>query len=857
MEAYLNLAEDSKTKKGREKIVQQLTMYGINTYLRTRDNECWSLFNNTGDDKEFSFLTTVGENALPAKIRRVPIQRTKANILLSQQSLRKTKYGIKMIDRSGITGKLTRMYQTMMMMYGQILNQKYRAIEMQMKQIDQQVQQMMQILQQEPQDAETAQQQAQIREALPQIEYQTALVKDNLSQALSMTKDERDKFMRKFKDDYEDLYEIYSHKLFTKVRQELETDKSSLKNFRNKIVTGRQFYMVNFNHRLQELIYKTQNPYTVYYPNIEDIEWVQNSPWVVVESHMTKEQIRKNFVLTAKQLNVLEAMSYSATNNQGAFTTGPGNAVVLDEQRDNRQAGSSSRKWQQTGHGISVKMIWWRADTKIQAIQSPSKYGGKHTMFVNDKELLDTQQNEYNASKGTYKDKDTGVRTKAKNVKTYNSAKGQTKEIRYYDKRFFGVNIGSSLILEGEDPCQPHPQDNYAYTPLPIVGKTFNGIGEYPYSIVWATAELQKQYWIVMYHRELTFALAGASGVVFDLSQKPDGMTKEEWFYHMKLGRYLIQTISKTGARKNTGYNQFSKVDQTLTNSIQYFEVILQGIEQQIGTLMGVPRQRQGEVQPTDQVGTFDQSNRQAMMVTEILFAEHDEVEVKALEMLLNLSMQYKYKPEDIVDVTDEEAELIKIPWDMPDRKFQMKLLNSAKQDVDLDEIKRMSAQMTANGNLPFEFLFKIFSIDSIKEMEGIVAEQTQKQQEIAALQQQGSVEAEAAAEQKKIQMQQQFEQQMKGMEAKLTEAQMKINAALKQRELDIKDREVDIKAQQAAQDGSVDTQEKSIKLQQEDRKQAETERANRADELIKQTEIQLEAMLSASAGKDISLGSN
>ena len=857
MEAYLNLAEDSKTKKGREKIVKELTMYGINTHLRERDNECWKMYNNTGDDKEFSFLTKVGEFALPAKIRRIPIQRTKANILLSQQSLRNTKYGIKMIDRSGVSGKLTRTYQSMMMMYANILNQKYRQIELQLKQLDQQVQQMMQILQQEPQDAETAQEQAQIREALPQIEYQTSLVKDNLNQALSMTKEERDKFMLKFKDEYKDLYEVYSHKLFTKVRQELETDRISLKNFRNKLVTGRQFYYVNYSHRLGELLYKTQNPYTVYYPNIEDIEWTQNLPWIVVESWMTKEQIRKNFVMTASQIKVLDNMSYTASNNQGAFVTGPGNVVVLDEQRDDTQAGGASRKWQQTGHGISVKMIWWRADWKIQAIQSPSKYGGKHTMFVDDKELLDTQQNEYNASKGTYRDKDTGVRTKAKNVKTYNSAKGQTKEIRYYDKRFFGINIGSTIVLEGEDPCQPHPQDNYGYTPLPIVGKTFNGIGEYPYSTIWATAELQKQYWIVMYHRELTFALAGASGVVFDLSQKPDGMTKEEWFYHMKLGRYLIQTISKTGARKNTGYNQFSKVDQTLTQSIQYFELILQGIEQQIGALMGVPRQRMGEVQPSDQVGTFDQSNRQAMMVTEILFAEHDEVEVKALELLLNLAIQYRYKPDDIVDVTEEEAELIRIPWDLPDRKFAMKLLNSSKQDVDLDEIKRMSAQMTANGNLPFEFLFKIFSIDSIKEMEGLVAEQSQKQQEIAALQQQGTVEAEAAAEQKKIQMEQQFEQQMQGMQAKLTEAQMKINAALKQRELDIKDREVDIKAQQAAQDGAVGTQEKAIKLQQEDRKQTETERSNKADELIKQTEIQLEAMLSASAGKDISLGSN
>jgi len=75
-------------------------------------------------------------------------------------------------------------------------------------------------------------------------------------------------------------------------------------------------------------------------------------------------------------------------------------------------------------------------------------------------------------------------------------------------------------------------------------------------------------------------------------------------------------------------------------------------------------------------------------------------------------------------------------------------------KDLDLEEMKRMSAQMSANGRLPFEFLFKIFSIDSLKELEHVVAEQEQKMQEIAQLNQQSGIEAQAQAEQQKIQVQ-------------------------------------------------------------------------------------------------------
>jgi len=263
-----NLTTDSKTKEGRERIVKGLSFMGVNSYLRDRDAISWSMFNNTSDTDEFKFLTEVGEFALPAKIRRIPIQRSKANILLSQQSLRNTKYGIKTIDGEGISKKLTEMYQALMVMFAEMANQKYRTIEFQIQQIDSQVQQMQQMLQKEPQSSQEAQQQAEIREQLPQVIYQTTMIKDNMAKAMQMTKEERDKFIRKFKEDYEDLYEVYAGKLMTKLREEMDVKSISVKNMKNKIVAGREYLFTNFNHKLNELEYKSVNPYILSYPNI-------------------------------------------------------------------------------------------------------------------------------------------------------------------------------------------------------------------------------------------------------------------------------------------------------------------------------------------------------------------------------------------------------------------------------------------------------------------------------------------------------------------------------------------------------------------------------------------------------------
>ena len=128
--------------------------------------------------------------------------------------------------------------------------------------------------------------------------------------------------------------------------------------------------------------------------------------------------------------------------------------------------------------------------------------------------------------------------------------------------------------------------------------------------------------------------------------------------------------------------------------------------------------------------------------------------------------------------------------------------------------------------------------------MEHLVEEQTKKQQEIAQLQQQGTVEAEAAAEQKKIQMEQQFESQMQGMQTKLAEAKIKMDGMLKQQELSIKDKQVSADIQQNAIDSQIDAQKAGVDIQLKAAEHQEKVRANKADEILKKTELHLEALL-------------
>jgi hypothetical protein len=71
--------------------------------------------------------------------------------------------------------------------------------------------------------------------------------------------------------------------------------------------------------------------------------------------------------------------------------------------------------------------------------------------------------------------------------------------------------------------------------------------------------------------------------------------------------------------------------------------------------------------------------------------------------------------------------------------------------------------------------MFKIFSTDSLKELEGLVSEQAKKQQELMMALQEAGAEAEAAADKGKIELENNFKMQMQGMELKHKDAALRL----------------------------------------------------------------------------------
>jgi len=87
---------------------------------------------------------------------------------------------------------------------------------------------------------------------------------------------------------------------------------------------------------------------------------------------------------------------------------------------------------------------------------------------------------------------------------------------------------------------------------------------------------------------------------------------------------------------KPSSFNQFTSVDLSMSNVIAGYIQLMAKIEDMIGEISGVSRQRQGQIQKDELVGNVQQTIVQSSHITEPLFWKHNQVKRRCFNMLLD-----------------------------------------------------------------------------------------------------------------------------------------------------------------------------------------------------------------------------
>jgi len=847
--APLSLVKESeKDKEWIETYLLYISgLSSLNEYYKN-DITCWSYYHNLINSADTDYLTKIGSSELPASVRRIPKQRPFIDRLVSQQERRPFVFSCVLSDKKSIEDK----YLDQVNDYIDLIkaNAQFTHFEtsFQIKQIEDKIAQMQSMLQQEPTTAEEAQQQLIIKQQLPAVinNFQYAITMLNEQDALTQEQISKLKYYHKY--EKKDWKEIAAQKMLLMLRNELGVNIESTDAFRIGRVTGREIFFSDYEEGNRLPTFKALDPLTVTYPKISSVKYIQDGPWVKVTEYMSYNDIVMLYGDKIKEKygqEKLESLAHVYSENTSPMVRG-NNGEAFFNGTSMLYSGTDD-----SSYGIKVERIWIKVPRSIKVKYTPNPFeeGVYFRHFIQNKEIIDKKDWKYDKDNGVYINKNNNKDIRLEDdVETINSERGDKYVNKYTNDRWYGVIINNEFIVcEGKQTFVLRDIDRHGKIVLPVFGKTYSSLSDQPYSLIMATKDLQDLYDIVHYHQELMLALSGTKTILFDTAFKPTAMGDEEWESEKKKGTLNIETIGADGRKQQSNFNQWTMFDLSVSSSIGTLDQIKLSIEETMGDIMGIPRQMKGQMVATDQVGTYNASLKQAGLITEILFAEHDHLEAMALTHCLNLALTFCYKDGETFGINNNDlsGEIINIPPNIFNKiRFSVLLANNTEEGQGMEDMKQLIVSNWKSGQMQFSDVVDLWGIKTLAEMKDKAKYMAEKAQEIQTMIANNASQAEVEKEKLKIQLNNELLAPWKEQELKLKEMELQIKQSLGQMNAQVLSQKNEVLQKQVEHDTVI----KSAKIQSEkdieDNAIAMNDKHLSNNEKIKMLEIQVNSLL-------------
>lgn len=763
--------------KASNKLIEKTALSIINTdgLANNVHMDYWNRYNSSFAER-FNYLTKVGEFDLPMQERNVPLQRRLLDLLVAKKTRRPFSYSVYMdgedIRKKKIDDKVRGFIDHAIMRSEEAAFEKdmrIDALDQQMSQIQQMVGQAQESGQQIPPE-----QMLQMQQFIKQLQF----VRSNMNKQKVLNDEVVEEYNMLLKNSPKEILEKIVTRYMKYLQRTIDFNSISTYQFRNRVVTGHQNYLVaKFDS--EKPIIKGLKSHNVFYQKGGEKKHINEKDWAYYSETMSFTQVLENFSeefidkYGMTKLLSLRDM-YSPSTPDAHMWALPDGGAIFGNQFTTGEGEVSTDKV------ISIKWVWFRAGVPISRKVSIDKHGNEHKHIVVNKTLI--RKEDYKYSKGVYYNKkDEKNSYKKGEVILLSKESGDRVETKVLKKIYHAIVIDDEYVVnEMEWKHVVRNVDNYNRLNLPIFGPAFDDLIDRPYSLIKATNDIQDLIDIVWTSREYMIAVAGTKGNVIDVSQKPDDMTTPEWEYQIKLGRIYIQTVDANGVPKRTSFNQWQNFDNSVSQSIQYYDNMIQSLTAMMGSIIGIPYQALGETTRTDQVGTNKMAVQESQMITEMLFYDHHIVDKKVLEEYLSLAVK-EANGEDVVfsepNLSSTTDFLLKTKLlDGVDLKINLYSQSDDLQQI--QELKSMSIQMQQSLGLSFSNLVKIWNSDTLKEMEAKVEFFEEQSRKVASEQ----ANAAAAAEADQLKETKKFETEMEvyleQMKAKFKESDNMVQQA-------------------------------------------------------------------------------
>lgn len=602
--------------------------------------------------------------------------------------------------------------------------------------------------------------------------------------------------------EYQDMREIRANNLLNHYYKEYNMPLIFNLGFMDSIIVGEEIYQCDIKGG--EPVIERLNPLKVRVFRSGYSNKIEDADVIVLEDYWSPAQIIDTYYdsLSKKDIEYLEKANSSnaVTDDMGNFdyTKGlvyaplinpksvyhnsEGDPFYFDPLSVFSDHSESNTPFDVNGN-VKVLRVYWKSRRRIKKVKSYNPMTGEET---------------FNFYKEDY---------------VINKSLGEEEEIYYINEAWEGTKIGEDIYINMRPRViQYNRLSNPSRCHFGIVGSIYNINDSKPFSLVDMMKPFSYLYDVIHDRLNKTIAKNWGKLIQLDLAKVPKTWDIDKWLYFARKSNIVVTDSFKEGDRgaamgKIAGaLNNASTgvIDAELGNSIQMYISLLEYIKTEMSEIVGITKQREGQISARETVGGIERSNMQSSHITEWLFNMHEDVKRRVLECFLETakialkgrSLKFSYI------LADGAQRLAEIDGDefsendyglIVDASSNTQLLNSK-----LEALAQAGIQSQV---ISFSTAMRLFNSTSIAEKQRLIEKNEKELQERQAQMQEMSMKAEQEKAQAEIQKEQMRFEHEDGLNKRDNDTKLLI-ATLQNR---IKEQEVALKKEEIEQDDGID----------------------------------------------------
>ena len=371
---------------------------------------------------------------------------------------------------------------------------------------------------------------------------------------------------------------------------------------------------------------------------------------------------------------------------------------------------------------------------------------------------------------------------------------GEEEQIFYINEAWEGTKIGTDIYVNMRPRVvQYNRLSNSSRCHFGIIGSIYNLNDSRPFSLV----DMMKRYnyFYDVIHDRLNKIMARNWGKLLrlDLAKIPKKWDIEKWMYYAKVNSIAVEDSFKEGnigaaSGKLAGaLNNSSSgvIDAEFGNSIQSQINLLEFIKMEMSEVVGITRQREGQISNRETVGGVERATLQSSHITEWLFVVHDDVKRRVLECFLETAkIAFKGRSKKFQYIlSDNSMRIMDIDGDeFAEADYGLVVDNSQGTQELAQKLDMLAQAALQNQALSFSTIMRLYNSSSLAEKQRLVERDEQAIQARNAQAQQQQLQTQQQIvqlenEQRLAEMQQKEQANIRDNETKIIVAQIQANS--------------------------------------------------------------------------------